>query len=93
MIPIDVLTGKLEPAARKAFAERSITALAWLNRVSGREMLEWDGIDAQAMAIINLTLREHGYAEKLLPSSSVLQLAEMGVRTPVVTPIRVKDGI
>jgi len=43
MIPIDVLTDKLEPAARKAFAERSITALAWLNRVSGREMLEWDG--------------------------------------------------
>jgi predicted N-acetyltransferase YhbS len=93
MIPIDVLTDKLEPAARKAFTERNITALAWLNRVSGREMLEWDGIDAQAMAIINKTLREHGYAEKLLPSSAVLQLAEMGVRIPVVTPIRVKDGI
>ncbi len=40
MIPIDVLTDKLEPAARKAFAERSITTLAWLNRVSGLEMLE-----------------------------------------------------
>ena len=93
MIPIDVLTHKLDPATRKAFAERSITTLAWLNRVSGREMLEWDGIDAQAMAIINQTLREHGYAEKLLPSSAVLQLAEMGVRIPVVTPIRVKDGI
>lgn len=92
MIPIDVLTHKLDPAARKAFAERNITTLAWLNRVSGREMLEWDGIDAQAMAIINQTLREHGYSEKLLPSSAVLQLAEMGVRIPAVTPIQVKDG-
>ena len=45
------------------------------------------------MAVINETLREHGYAAKLLPSSPVLQLAGMGVRIPVVTPIRVKDGI
>jgi hypothetical protein len=93
MIPIDVLTGRLQPAARKAFAEHNITTPAWLNRLSGRELLEWDGIDAQAMAIINEALREHGYAAKLLPSSPVLQLAGMGVRIPVVTPIRVKDGI
>lgn len=93
MIPIDVLTDKLKPAARKALDERNITTLAWLNRVSGREMLEWEGIDAQALAVINQTLREHGYAEKLRPSSAVLQLAEMGVRIPAVTPIRVKDGI
>ncbi len=93
MIPIDVLTDKLEPAARKAFAEHNITTIAWLNRLSGREVLEWEGIDAHSMAVINQTLREHGYAEKLLPSSTVLQLAEMGVRIPVVKPIRVKDGI
>lgn len=93
MIPIDVLTGRLELAAPKALAEHNIKTLAWLNRLSRRELLEWDGIDAQAMAVINQTLREHGYARKLLPSSTMLQLAEMGVRIPVVTPIRAKDCI
>jgi len=93
MIPMDVLLDRLEPPARKAFTDRGITTLAWLNRLSGREMLQWDGIDDKTIEIINKTLTECGYSPKLLPSSYILQLAEMGVRIPIVTKIREKDGI
>ena len=78
MLPIDVLLSRLEPAARQAFSERNIKTLAWLNRFSGREMLTWDGIDEHVLKIINSTLQEHGFAEKLLPSSDILKRAELG---------------
>lgn len=79
MLPIDVLLEKLEPAARQAFVERKITTLAALNDFSGREMLTWEGIDEQVMNVINSTLKEHGYAKKLLPSSPILKRAELGL--------------
>ena len=69
MTPIDVLLVRLEPIARKAFADKEIKTLAWLNRFSGREMLQWGGIGEREMEIINQTLAEYGYAKKLLPSS------------------------
>jgi len=72
MLPIDILLDKLELSSRKAFRDRNITTLAWLNRFSGREMLTWEGIDEHAFNIINNTLKEYGYAEKLLPSSDIL---------------------
>ncbi len=78
MLPIDILLDRLEPSARQAFADRDIKTLAWLNRLSGREMLTWNGIDEHAMEIINSTLKEYGYAEKLLPSSDILKRAELG---------------
>jgi predicted N-acetyltransferase YhbS len=78
MLPIDILLDKLEPIARKAFTDRKITVLAWLNGFSGREMLTWEGIDEGVLSIINQTLKEHGYAEKLLPSSVILKRAELG---------------
>lgn len=68
LTPIDVLTGKLEPAAQKAFQERNVTILAWLNRYSGREIASWSGIDEKAMTVINETLKEYGYARKLFPN-------------------------
>ncbi len=93
MHPIDILLDKLSPSARRAFSIRAIKTLAWLNRLSGREILQWEGIKAQDLARINQVLREYGYAEKLLPSSYILQLAEMGVRIPAVTIIRRQNGI
>ena len=79
MLPIDILLDKLEPPSRKAFNDRNITTLAWLNRFSGREMLTWDGIDEHVLSIVNHTLKEHGYAEKLLPASDILKRAESGI--------------
>ncbi|NLY53381.1 MAG: N-acetyltransferase [Firmicutes bacterium] len=77
LVPIDVLLKRLQPSLHKAIRDRKITTLAALNRFSGREMLTWEGIDENVMNIINSTLREYGYAEKLLPSSSILKRAEL----------------
>jgi hypothetical protein len=41
-------------------------------------MLTWEGIDEGVLSIINQTLKAHGYAEKLLPSSVILKRAELG---------------
>lgn len=79
MLPITLLLDKLEPSSRKAFNERNITTLAWLNRFSGREMLTWDGIDEHALNIINQTLKEYSYAKKLLPSSNIFKRAGLGI--------------
>jgi len=67
LTPVDVLTVRLELAAQKALQERNITVLAWLTRYSGREIASWSGIDEKAMAIINETLKEYGYARKVFP--------------------------
>ncbi len=93
MRPIELMLERLHPAAREVFASRKIVHMAWLNRISGREMLKWDGIDENTLTIINDTLREYGYCEKLLPHSHILQLTEMDVRIPIVKKIREKDGI
>ncbi len=68
LTPVDVLTVRLELAAQKALQERNVTVLAWLNRYSGREIASWPGIDEKAMAIINQTLKEYGYARKVFPN-------------------------
>ena len=93
MIPINVLLNKLEPTARQVFINRKTTTLAQLNHVSGREILAWDGIDEDVLEVINQTLREYGYAAKLLPISPILQIAEMGLRLPTIQRIRSKAGI
>lgn len=66
-ITVDILTARLEPAARKAFQEHNITALIGLTRYSGREIASWSGIDKKAMVIINETLKEYGYPPKIFP--------------------------
>ena len=73
MVPIGVLLDRLDAAARKAYTGRSVKTLAKLQEYSGREMLEWDGVNEQTMDVINRTLAEHGYAQKLLPNSRILQ--------------------
>ncbi len=80
LISIEVLLSKLEPSAQKAFQERKIETLPWLNRFSGREMLKWEGINEQVIAVVNETLKAHGYAQKLLPNSEVLERAKSGVK-------------
>lgn len=79
MVPIEVLLEKLEPAARQAFLDHNFTVLAWLSRVSGRELLSWDGIDRQAFETINRVLKEYGIPERLPPESEILKRAEKGI--------------
>jgi Predicted acetyltransferase len=79
MIPIDILLNQLPEKAKSAFTNRDITTLAWLNRLSGREMMTWDGIGEAEMAIINRVLNEYGYAEKLMPDCEILQRAKTGI--------------
>ena len=80
MVPIGALLEKLKPAARKALTDRNFTTLVWLNRVSGRELLTWSGIDRQAFETINSVLKEYGIPEKLPPESEIFRHIENGTR-------------
>jgi len=93
MIPIEALLNHLESAAKQAFVSHDYKTLSRIDQSSGREMLEWEGIDAQVMRIINEILVEYGFSPKLSPTSYILQLAEMGVRIPIVSKIRSKAGV
>ena len=91
--PIKLLTAKLPENAKRAFETRKIEYVSQLQGYSGVEMLRWDGVEEQNMVQINHNLKALGQPEKLLPSSYILQLAQMGVRMPVVQKIREKAGI
>ena len=91
--PIKLLTVKLPKNAKRAFDTHKFEYISQLQGYSGVEMLRWEGIEEQNMAQINHILQELGQPEKLLPSSYILQLAQMGVRIPAVQKIREKAGI
>lgn len=93
LLPIERLTDHLPEAVKQTFAQRGIRFVAQLQRFSGAELLNWDGMDEQLLVKINKIFSKLGQPCKLLPSSYILQLAEMGVRTPVCSLIRTKDGI
>lgn len=80
MTPISVLLNFLPPEAAKAFIDHGFENLQMLTTVSGREMLSWEGVGENAMETVNRTLAEHGLPGKLLPTSPILQLAEMGIQ-------------
>ena len=91
--PIKLLTDKLPENAKQAFATHKIKHVSQLQGYSGVEILRWESIDEQYMVQINHILKELGQPEKLLPSSYILQLAQMGIRIPVVKKICEKAGI
>ncbi|HBL50174.1 MAG TPA: hypothetical protein DDZ65_08020 [Firmicutes bacterium] len=91
--PIKLLTVKLPENAKRAFDTHKIEYISRLQSYSGVEMLRWEGIEEQDLVQINHILKEFGQPEKLLPSSYILQLAQMGIRIPVVQKIREKAGI
>lgn len=80
MISIEVLLEKLPEAAQKTVRDKKITVLAWLTRFSGKEILSWNGIGEDELRIINSTLHQYNYAEKLFPSSQILQDAKSGIK-------------
>lgn len=79
MVPIEVLLEKLPETAQNAFRQQKITALQDLNRLSGREMLGWEGIDREVLQQINRVLREEGFSQKLLPGCKILEQAKRGI--------------
>lgn len=80
MISIEVLLKKLPEVAQKAFRDKKITALVWLNRFSGGEILSWNGIEEEEFKIINSTLREHKFPEKLRPNCDIPERAKSGIK-------------
>lgn len=93
LIPIEVLTDQLPESARGAFYQKEVKYVSELLRFSGNEMISWEGMDEQTLKKVNNVLAELGMVRKLLPTSYILQLMEMGVRNPVCSLIRSKAGI
>ena len=91
--PVELLTNQLPKQVKKTFEEHGIKFVSQLQRLSGAELLSWDGMDEQLLVKINEILTQLGQPCKLLPSSYILQLTELGVRNPVCSLIRSKAGI
>lgn len=90
---VEILTEQLPEQVKQTFAEHGIKFVSQLQRNSGAELLKWDGMDEQLLIKINGILPQLGQPRKLLPSSYIFQLTEMGVRNPVCSLLRAKDGI
>lgn len=91
--PAEVLTDQLPERVKQTFTQHEIKFVSQLQRISGAELLSWEGMDEQLLVKINGILSQLGQPCKLLPSSYILQLTELGVRNPVCSLIRSKDGI
>lgn len=91
--PVEILTDQLPEQVKQTFAQRGIKFVSQLQGFSGTELLNWEGIDEQLLVKINGILSLLSQPCKLLPSSYILQLTEMGVRNPVCSLIRTKAGI
>lgn len=93
LTPIELLTNQLPEQVKQTFEEHGIKFVSQLQRLSGAELLNWEGMDEQLLVKINGILSQLGQPCKLLPSSYILQLTELGVRNPVCSLIRSKAGI
>ena len=93
LLPAKLLTDQLPEQVKQTFARHEIRFVAQLQRYSGAELLEWEGMDEGLLMKINGILSRLGQPCKLLPSSYILQLTELGVRNPVCSLIRSKAGI
>lgn len=91
--PAELLTNQLPERVKQSFAEHGIKFVSQLQRFSGAELLNWEGMDEQLLVKINGILSQLGQPCKLLPSSYILQLTELGVRNPVCSLVRSKAGI
>ena len=91
--PVELLTDQLPERVKQTIAQRGVKFVSQLQRFSGAELLNWDGMDEQLLVKINGILSQLGQPCKLLPSSYILQLTELGVRNPVCSLIRSKAGI
>ena len=89
----EILIDRLPEGVKQTFAQHGIRFVSQLQRFSGAELLRWEGIDEQLLIRINEILSQLGQPCKLLPSSYILQLTELGVRNPVCSLIRSKAGI
>lgn len=89
----EILTDQLPNRLKQTFAQHGIKYVSQLNRFSGAELLNWEGMDEQLLVKINGILAQLGQPCKLLPSSYIFRLTELGVRNPVCSLMRSKAGI
>lgn len=93
LLPVQILTDQLPQRVEQAFAQHEIKFVSQLQRFSGAEILDWKGMDEQLLVKVNGILSQLGQPCKLLPSSYIYQLTELGVRNPVCSLIQSKAGI
>lgn len=79
VLPVELLTNELTPSAAKAIEQQKMPNLLYINRISGREMLKWEGIDEGVILQINKVLKSHGLPLKLLPDSDILVRSLLGI--------------
>lgn len=93
LLTADCLTEHLPVQARQAFQAHGIRYVGQLHRYSGREILEWEGMNEQSLALLNELLAQMGLPCKLPPSSYIFALTEMGLPIPSCSLLRSKAGI
>lgn len=93
LLPSEILTNQLPEKVKRAFMQHGIKYVSQMQRYSGTELLHWEGMDEQLLVKINGILSQLGQPCKLLPSSYIFQLTELGVRNPVCSLIQSKNGI
>lgn len=93
LLTADCLTEHLPVQARQAFQAHGIRYVGQLHRYSGREILEWEGMNEQSLAQLNKLLAQMGLPCKLPPSSYIFALTEMGLPIPSCSLLRSKAGI
>lgn len=91
--PAEILTDQLPERVKQTFVKHGIKFVSQLQGFSGAELLNWEGMNEQLLGKINGILSQLGQPCKLLPSSYILQLTELGVRNPICSLIRSKAGI
>lgn len=76
LLPIEVLTEQLPENIKQAFSQHGFRFVSQLQRISGAELLDWEGMDEQMLVKINGILSQLGQPAKLLPSSYETQRTE-----------------
>ncbi|MDE6750502.1 MAG: N-acetyltransferase [Lachnospiraceae bacterium] len=77
LAPVEILTAQLPERVKQTFAQHEIKFVSQLQRFSGAELLNWDGMDEQLLKKINRILSQLGQPCKLLPSSYILQRTDL----------------
>ena len=72
LAPVEILTDQLPERVKQTFAQHEIKFVSQLQRFSGAELLNWDGMDEQLLKKVNGILSQLGQPCKLLPSSYIL---------------------
>ncbi|MDE5865435.1 MAG: N-acetyltransferase [Lachnospiraceae bacterium] len=77
LTPVAILTDQLPSLVKQTFEQQGIKYVSQLQRISGAELLNWDGMNEQLLKKVNEILSQLGQPCKLLPSSYIFQLTDL----------------